>query len=215
MKSFLLLISLCALCHTSQAQIFAPGKFIPGVHDYPIEQKKLEYKWPYIYYVPKYIGLNLGVQGFGQPMFQGGLALNLLEFDGVAGGMLGANALYKRNFAEDVESYNFELGVYTFFCLGLNFNYNIQNEYGTFGVKPFIGIALYNFQLLYGFNFFSKKNNQIPGLRSNHFELRYVIPLIAFGKSEKYVPAQSNYPNPYFYNSGGRGEYIIEDIQLR
>lgn len=214
MKSLLLLITTFLIFNLSHAQVFSPGMFIPEVHDQPIKQKKLKYKWPYFSYVPKYVGLNLGVQGFGQPMFQGGVALNLLEFDNVNGGMMGGNLLYKRDFNDNIESYNVEFGVYTYFCLGLNFNYNIQNDFGTFGVKPFIGVAFYNFQFLYGFNFFSKKNNEIQGLRSNHFELRYVIPLFSFGKRERYVSADSGYPAPYYYYEGPE-RYYINDIQLR
>jgi len=194
MKSLLFCLFCICFVHLAEAQDFNRNQYIPTPSDYPFQQKPLEYQWPHLNYVPKYIGVIGGIQGFREFAYEAGLALNLASINEIPGAMVGGALMYKRGFRNDIETYSAEVGVYLPISFGLNFNYNTQNEYATFGVKPFIGICIYNFQFLYGFNIYSRKS-LINGLRRNHFEVRYVIPIISFGKTTtEMVGTFSNYP---------------------
>lgn len=195
MKMLLVSLFFAFFWNVAEAQDFERDKYVPTIVDYPEKQEPIQYRWPHLNYVPKYVGIIGGVQGFHELAFEGGLVLNLVEFDYVPGAIVGGALMYKRSFRDEIQTYSAEFGVYLPICFGVNFNYNLQNGLSTFGVKPFIGVSVYNFQLLYGFNMYSRKS-EINGLRHNHFELRYVIPIISFGKSpNKMVRTFSNYPS--------------------
>lgn len=193
MKS--LLLPLFILC-VSLAHAQDPYEYAPELEDYPARQQHVTYKWPYTRRVPGYVGLVLGWEGFKSNYYQAGLALNLVEIQDLPGGMIGGQALYQRHISENLQRFQVEAGFYTLVCGGVNFNYSIQGEHSTFGVKPFIGLSLFNVQFLYGYNFINKKKNQISSLRNSSFEFRFVIPLVSFGKDTSQMEAvPSSYPN--------------------
>lgn len=192
------------IANLSFGQEFNPSLYVPRVVSYPAVQKKIEYKWPHHYNVPKFIGLVVGYQGVRSSFYQMGLALNFVEMHSVPGGMLGGQLLYKRHFSENIQSYSAEIGFYQIICGGLNFNYHTQEAHGTFGVKPFIGLSIYHIQLMFGYNVYSNKNNEIAPLTHASIELRYVIPLVSYGKvKDKMVSDHTNYPNTNDFRSIG------------
>jgi len=186
-----------ALC-----QEFNPYLYVPKVVSYPAVQEKIQYKWPHNHNVPKFVGLVVGYQGVRSSFYQMGLAVNFVEMLSLPGGMLGGQLLYKRHFSENIQSYSAEIGFYQIICGGINFNYHVQEERGTFGVKPFIGLSIYHIQLMFGYNVFRDKKNTITPLTHGSLELRYVIPIISFGKDkEQMVFKSTNYPNTNDFKS--------------
>lgn len=195
----------------SIGQQFDPMLYVPKIESYPAEQQKISYKWPHYNYVPKYVGLVIGYEGVRSSFYQMGLVLNLVEMEEMPGGMVGGQLLYKRHFNENIQSYSAEIGVYQVICGGINFNYHVQGDRSTFGVKPFIGLSIYHVQLMYGYNIYSNKNNEITPLKHASFELRYVIPIVSFGKNkDQMVYKSSNYPNRNEYEYGDwNGNYTF------
>lgn len=193
------LIKVCffvLVANVAFGQEFNPSLYVPNIVSYPAFQEKIEYKWPHNHNVPKFVGLVVGYQGFRSSFYQMGLAVNFVEMLSLPGGMLGGQILYKRHFSENIQSYSAEIGFYQIICGGINLNYHVQEERGTFGVKPFIGLSMYHIQFLFGYNVYSDKKNTITPLMHGSLELRYVIPIISFGKDkEQMVLKSTNYPN--------------------
>lgn len=202
------------------------SEYIPRVVD-GSPKTLLKYKWPYIHHIPPSIGLVIGYEGFKTNYYQIGLAANFLrDYNMEIGGMAGGQLLYKRDFRDQIQSFEAEIGWYTFMNIGLNFNYHVSGDNSTFGVKPFIGFSAFNLQLNWGYNIYSNKKNEIAGLGHSNWELKYVIPIIPFkGKEPIYIRDyyHSNYNhNSQYYSHGkynygefGYDEYIRSDIQLR
>lgn len=192
MKKVLLILMVLSV---AAAKAQNPYDYFPSHMDFPLRQKPVEYEWPYIMHTPPYIGLIAGLEGFKSRFYQMGIALNASEIHETRGGVFGTQFLYQRQWHENVERYQVELGFYTFLCMGLNFNRTRQDDFTTFGVKPFVGISLFNIQALYGFNLYNRNKNQIDAMQRSSFELRYVIPIIPLSRNQDYlVPADYRYP---------------------
>ncbi len=147
---------------------------------------KKDSKWPYFgEVVPRYLALAAGYEGLKTNNFQIGVMLNAYSLDvtPAIGAMLGGGLFYKQN-ADNVKlhSYEAEFGMYAGFVLGLNYNYNITPSSEVHGLKPFIGIAVYNAQLFYGYCFYNPKGDPSDALGHNRITVRYVIPFFRFKK---------------------------------
>lgn len=186
MKRFLIvLVLIIPVMSFSQVVI---NKYVPKVVDGP-PRRELKYKWPYFDHIPPFIGVIVGYEGFKSNYYEVGLAANFLRDRRItSGGMAGGQLIYKRHFRENIQSYEAEIGWYRLISIGINANYHVGEDRSTFAVKPFIGLCLYNFQVSWGYNFYSNKNNEISSLRHSNFQMKYVIPIIPFkGKYTRYV----------------------------
>jgi hypothetical protein len=199
----ILIISILLFSNSGFSQEFDPDRYNPRIVDRPTigyNNFRREYRWPYFYDVPLHFGLLGGYEGFKSHYWTAGGVFNLVELTGTGtGGYVGTTFLYKQHFSEGIKSYEAEIGMYAMICMGLNFNYRTQGEeYATFGVRPFIGLALFNFQLIWGYNIYSDKRNSIVPLRHGSWELRYVIPLIKLSKGSP-QPSFAHYPDSGYY----------------
>lgn len=200
MKFFLASLFL-ATSLMSSAQTFDPIKYVPSFDGYPIKQVRVTNKWPYFNQTPRYIGAVLGFEGFRSNFVEGGLAFNFVEFEDVPGGMIGGNLLYKRNVSERIQSYEAEVGFYTILCGGINFNWNQFDNSGLLGVKPFIGVSIFNIHVMYGYNIFQNSKNTNSQLWHNSFTIRYVMPIVTFGKVKSSMKQDYiSYPRDNYYN---------------
>jgi hypothetical protein len=194
MKQFLILC-LFILPFGAQAQINI-NKYNPRVVDGPAREL-VKYRWPYFEHVPSYIGIVGGYQGFKSSSYTLGVALNFMKIEEMgSGGMAGGQLLHKRHFREDLQSYEAEVGFYSIVCLGVNANYNVSGENATFGVRPFLGVSLFNLQVSWGFNFYSKLN-KIDALRHSNWEIKYVLPIIRLNRKEERYVYPTRYSNQY------------------
>lgn len=148
----------------------------------------VEYKYPYYgHWIPPYIGIIGGYEGFKSNYWEAGLVFNIVpsRVTPKTGAIIGGVVSYKKNFSNSIQAFEAEVGFYSFLSLGVNFNYTFTTIHNTFGVKPFIGISIYHLQFLWGYNLFSDKKNEIQDLRHSTFKIRYSIPLFRLNQ-EKY-----------------------------
>lgn len=152
---------------------------------------KLPAKWPYIKNrTPEFIGALVGYNFYADQNFEIGAIMNIADADGVPGAVVGSivgpSLSYKRYLLKNVNSINFDLGIYDYIAIGLGTNYTFSDEGESFwGFKPFIGLSVFHFQLTYGYNFFSEKNNRDMQLGHHNVTLRLAIPLSLIDKQDK------------------------------
>ncbi|MCF8370057.1 MAG: hypothetical protein K9H64_00445 [Bacteroidales bacterium] len=187
-SSIILLILICCHCSFSQEKEKKPTESEKNTGsniDWCFEKK---YKYPfYGPHVPPYIALQIGYDGFNSSFLEAGLAFNIghICVSSSTGAIVGGSTSYKRHFSNNIEGIETEIGFYSVVSMGVNINYTYTEKFSTIGVKPFIGVSLYHFQLLWGYNFFSDKKNGIENLPHSSFKLRYTIPLINIDKEKK------------------------------
>lgn len=143
-------------------------------------------KWPYFgENVPRYVAISGAYEGLKTSNFQVGLQTNVMQLtvSPAVGGMVGGGLFYKQNmYLKHVYSYEAEFGFYGGLVLGINYNYNVTSVSQIQGLKPFVGIAVFNAQLFYGYSFYKSKDDINNELRHNRITFRYVIPFIKVGK---------------------------------
>jgi len=145
-----------------------------------------EPKYPYFGpNIPPYIAIVGGIDGIRTSFWELGLTFNVLttEMHPNTGAILGGAFSYKKHFSKNIQATELELGFYSFLSMGLNFNYSYSGLDKTFGVKPFLGICLYHFQILWGYNFYAKTS--ISELNHSTIKFRYSIPIIRLNKKRK------------------------------
>lgn len=148
----------------------------------------IEYRYPYFgHHIPPYFGVIGGYEGFKSSYWEAGLIFNIAPvwISSKTGGIVGGTISYKRNFQNNIQAFESEIGFYSPVSLGLNFNYTFTENHNTFGCKPFIGISVYHLQFLWGYNFFSAKKNEIQDLRHSTFKIRYSLPLLRMDKKRR------------------------------
>lgn len=144
------------------------------------EKDSLNYsKYPYIkHYTPPYIGLVAGYEFLEKPQIELGLFLNISESYGSTTGMyFGSYLSYKRSLEEKINTVNFGLGFYSFFSMNLDLNFNFGMGENFLGFKPGIGTTLFNIQLMYGYNLFNNRKNEILHFNHHSISARFLIPV--------------------------------------
>ena len=181
---------------------FVAGDSTLGV----FEASKTDYKWPYYgYNVPRYLAAVVGYEGISYGTIELGLAGNISDtyLARKTGSMIGASILFRYNHPVNPDSVSInvfdtisgnpvplywtpdtsfwgvaiEIGNYSLISYGIGYNFNTDGTTVTHGVRPFVGTTLYNLQILYGYNIFSKKKNRIGRLLNSRIMVRYAIPL--------------------------------------
>ncbi len=166
--------------------LMAPGILCAQSKQKNSKKEYYKYKYQYPYFgpsIPPYLAITGGYEGFKSDYWAIGIACNAAGsyISPPIGGYIGPTLLYKSDFSRQIQSVELELGMYSFVCMGLNFNYHFTQEYNTKGFKPFIGIGAFHAQFIWGYNFFSNRNNQIAGLRHSTIQFRYTIPIARIG----------------------------------
>ena len=147
-----------------------------------LDSIEIEYKYPYFGpFIPPYIGVIGGVEGFQSHFWEAGIVVNYLSLYTLypSGGYVGNTLLYKSHFKNKLQSIELECGIYSPISIGFNLNYTYTKTDHTMGIKPFVGISIFHFQFLWGYNFFSKTRNNITELKQSSFNIRYWVPLFA------------------------------------
>ena len=136
--------------------------------------------WPYIKNkTPQLVGALVGYNFLQNHEMEIGTILNITESIGTTTGMMmGPSLLYRRSIDRNLNAVDFNLGFYWVLSCGLGVNYNFDDKKNHLtGVRPFIGITLYHIQLLYGYNFYNGKNNDMLKLKHAALTLRLAIPI--------------------------------------
>jgi hypothetical protein len=182
-------------------KFFVAGDSTLGV----FEASKTDYKWPYYgHNVPRYLAAVVGFEGVAYGSVELGLAGNISDtyLARKTGSMIGGSILFRYNLPINPDSVGvnyldvdsnlatmywvpdtayygiaLEVGNYSLISFGLGYTFNTDGTNVTHGFRPFIGTTLYNFQVLYGYNFYSRKKNKIGRLRNSRLIIRYGIPL--------------------------------------
>jgi len=178
---------------------FAQGEYY-SEYEYQTnyEQDESDYmrKYPYVKgYAPSFVGLVAGYNFLKAQEIEVGLAINYYEGLTHYGMTSGYQLIYKRSLEREQNAIDLELGVYGILSMGIGVNYNFSNDGSAFGFKPFIGTSIYHFQLLYGYNFLSKKKQQWYELPRHSLSIRYVLPLKASKETYYYLPDAPRYRN--------------------
>jgi hypothetical protein len=144
------------------------------------------YQWPYLgVNIPRYLALTGGYEGVKTNNLIVGVAINAFKMGRIPpiGGIAGGGLFYKQSTSSaKIYSYEAEIGFYSGFALGLNYSYNVTSSSRISGFKPFIGISLYNFQILYGYCFFDSTLDKKNELKHNRITFRYIIPVLKLNK---------------------------------
>lgn len=131
--------------------------------------------------VPSWVGIILGYEGVQTHCWETGIIFHLPEYydrDGRARGVIvGGAVTYKQSFSNRLKTIEAEIGAYAPVSFGFGFNENFYLGTRTFGFRPFIGTSWYHFQLLAGYNFYSKKQADIAELDHLTLKIRYAIPI--------------------------------------
>ncbi len=119
-----------------------------------------------------------GVEFLNPTMWEAGMAFNIADIRGIySGGRFGPTITYKRSLNSGLHGMDFDLGLYTYITLGLNYNYYTDGVNKIGGFKPFIGTTIFHCEISYGYNFFSNKKNPFEELTHHVFKLRYYLPI--------------------------------------
>ncbi len=151
-----------------------------------VDLDTIPYKYPYLgSHVPPWFGIIGGYEGFRTDCWHAGIVFNLGEiYSEIGRGDLAGIILnYKRSFSGQLNTFEAELGIYTTLAFGFGFNQNFSDGSRTFGFRPFLGTSLWHFQVLAGYNFYSK-NQEIEELYHFTLQLRYTLPLFEIFKEE-------------------------------
>jgi hypothetical protein len=150
-----------------------------GWHHYYIQDSLNPIKYPYFKNeTPPLIGLLLGYNFIQSRELILGVMWNTSINNGLKTGMMSGPSLnYAYNLDNKIHRFDLDLGLYSPISAGIGANYTFSGSQRIFGFKPFIGTTFYHVQLLYGYNFFGKKNNDIMQIAHHHLQLRAVIPL--------------------------------------
>lgn len=152
-------------------------------------EKKTRYKWPYLgEHVPPYLGVAAGYEGFKSSVVTAGIAFNPghLVVHPPVGGLVGTVISYKQDLRRPgLYSLESDLGLFGGFCFGVGLNYNKVTNNEIYGIKPLIGLAFYNFNMYYGYNFYADKMDAFKELSHHKFTFRYIIPVIKLVKNPK------------------------------
>jgi len=135
-----------------------------------------------------YIGITAGYEGFKANYLTAGLAFNVttLTIDPAVGALAGAVVSYKQNLQHPgLYSLESDLVIFGGLCFGVGLNYNKVTNNSIYGIKPLIGIAFYNFNIYYGYNFYANKLDALKELNHNRFTFRYTIPVVKLTKKTK------------------------------
>lgn len=153
------------------------------------QKKKFKYKWPYLgEHIPPYLGVTAGYEGFRSSVVTAGVAFNIghLTIHPRIGALLGAVTSYKQDLKHPgLYSLESDLGIFGGFCFGVGLNYNKVTNNEIYGIKPLIGLAFYNFNMYYGYNFYADKMDMFKELSHHKFTFRYIIPVLKLVKNPK------------------------------
>ena len=128
------------------------------------------------------IGITGGISNFRSPNLELGIGINFWEtrpwntiltkpFSGFS---ISANYNpYNKNLYGE----NINVWINGIIVLGINQNYYTNSEHKSWGIKPFIGVEIYGFCLIYGYNFFINKN-EIKELPKHNFSIRFFQPVV-------------------------------------
>lgn len=164
-------------CISQTDSIATPGDTIVDINTDTIP-------FHYPYYgprVPEYFGIVGGYEGFSHNCWEAGLVFNIGEIYselGNTGPMAGIMLTYKRSLSGRLSTVEAEVGLYTQLAIGLGFNENFYEGTGTFGFRPFLGTNLWHFQIIAGYNFYSKNRADIAELDHFTVKIRYVLPIV-------------------------------------
>lgn len=141
-------------------------------------------KWPYLGpEIPPYFGFNFGYE-LATNSYTWGIHHNISHMTSYGnfaktGGYLGYSLIYRIYQNRDfLKSFETEFGVYTFITFGFNLNYNIIPYAKIIGFKPFIGINLFHFQIIYAPHFYKRNKDPHNYLAKNTITFRTAIPII-------------------------------------
>lgn len=134
----------------------------------------------------KSINFVSGISGFKTTNYELGLGLNFWEtrlqqkiiIKPFVGGSVSA-IFYSENM--NLKGYELNVWVDGLIVLGVSGNYHFNDEFKTYGLKPFLGFGVYGFTFTYGFNVFLNKN-YINELSHHNFSVRYNFPILKFKK---------------------------------
>lgn len=179
MRTLIVLLTfVCTLCYSqsdSTIKVVDADTIIPPA------------KWPYINKrTPPIIGITTGYNFLSDRYIEFGAIANLSDNYGhLRGAILGPSLSYKRYLDKNINSFNFDVGLYLYLAFGLGANYTYTDKEGIVGFKPFIGLSMFHIQATYGYNFFSEKHNHDMNLGHHSVNLRLAIPIIRLTKDEK------------------------------
>ncbi len=136
----------------------------------------------YPYYgtrIPPFMGIVVGYEGIRNHCWEVGLIFHMPEFnsDFATGGIIGFAATYKGSLTNDLRTIEAEAGIYCPLSIGVGVNGNFYQGTRTIGFRPFLGTSWYHFQFLAGYNFFSKKRNDLAEIDQFTLKIRYAIPV--------------------------------------
>ena len=187
MKALLLVffISFAGIC---SAQV-VPASVSPGDDTAFIPYDSIPFHYPYYgRRVPPFMGVVIGYEGIVSNVicWEAGVIFHVPQYisDWSSGPIIGGALTYKQSFSTRLKTIEAELGIYTPFSIGVGFNQNFYEGTRTFGFRPFLGTSWYHFQLLAGYNFYSKKQTFIGEMDQFTLKVRYAIPVTRMFKDQ-------------------------------
>lgn len=164
----------CFMSHACTAQTDSIEHF---------DSDTIPFHWPYMgKRIPPFLGVTGGINTRGDLFWEAGVMVHLAEYydeNHARGNILGGGLNYKQGLqGASLKTIELEGGIYTPFTLGIGFNENFYDGRATFGFRPFIGTSWYHFQLMVGYNCYSKRQTAIGELVHFEIKLRYVIPVV-------------------------------------
>ena len=177
MKMFLLLASL-VICGLVNAQVL--DNTSPKADTLEFSTDTIPFHYPYYgTRIPPFMGIVAGYEGIRNHCVEVGLIFHMADFnsDRAWGSIVGLAAMFKKSLTNDLTTIEAEAGIYSPFSIGVGLNGNFYQGTRTVGFRPFIGTSWYHLQFLAGYNFFSRKQNDLAELDKFTLKIRYAIPV--------------------------------------
>ena len=146
-----------------------------------------ELRFPYIgNYTPSFVATNVGYNFVQSQELEVGLLWNIGETRGFStGAYVGPGVLYRRSIDRNLNAISASFGQYSGFSFGCEVNYNWNSQNAIWGVKPFVGVSIHLFQIIYGYNILNDERNKDIRLRNHSLSFKMVIPFyVPRGKSD-------------------------------
>lgn len=183
MKTFLLFVSLL-IGTTAFAQVVDNNS--PKADTLEFDTDTIAFHYPYFgTRIPPFFGIVGGYEGFNNPCWEAGVIFHMADYnsDNAWGSVVGFAATFKKSLKNDLKTIEAEAGIYTPLSIGVGLNANFYQGTRTIGFRPFLGTSWYHLQILAGYNFFSKRQNDLAEIDHFALKIRYVIPVARIYKA--------------------------------